>query len=66
MAKSKLVTVNKKIAEQAVTGFQQINDAVTGNYQRIEEWFIDRYLTRDGESVSEARTRLQEEKKFRK
>ena len=66
MAKSKLVTINKKIAGQVVTGFQQINDAVTGNHQKIESLFIDRYLSRDGESISDARMRLQREKKLRK
>lgn len=66
MAKSKLVNMNKKIAAQVITGFQQISDAVTGNYKRIEDWFVDRYLTMDGESVSDAKIRLQKEKNFRR
>lgn len=47
MAKSKLVQANKKIEE-----------AVVGGYQKIEDGFVDRYLTRDGETVEEAKQRL--------
>lgn len=40
MAKSKFVQANAKIA-----------DAVVGGYKKIEDGFVDRYLTRDSESV---------------
>lgn len=65
MAKSKLIRINKKITEQITTGFLQIQDAVTGNYQKIEDRFVDRYLTKDGESVSDAKIRLRQEKEHR-
>ena len=68
MAKSKLVRANEKIAEKVVGGYQKIEDAVVGGYkkiedsvvsghQRIENGFVARYLTRDGESVEEAKAR---------
>lgn len=50
MAKSKLVETNEKIAEK-----------VMGTYQKIEDAFVDRYLTKDGETVEEAKKRLRQE-----
>ena len=49
-AKSKLVETNEKIAEK-----------VMGTYQKIEDAFVDRYLTKDGETVEEAKKRLRQE-----
>lgn len=54
MAKSKLVAANKKIAE-----------GVVGGYNKIEDAFVDQYLTREGESVEDAKKRLQEEQEKR-
>lgn len=51
MAKSKLVKANEKIAERVVSG-----------YQKIEDKFIATFLTKDGESVEEARERMNNEK----
>lgn len=50
MAKSKLVEANKKIEK-----------AVVGGYKKIEDKFVDQFLTKDGESVEEAKARLKEE-----
>ncbi len=49
MAKSKLVKVNEKIAEEVVGGFNKMVDK-----------FVDNFLTKEGESVEEARKRLVE------
>lgn len=65
MAESKLVQVNERIAAGVTAGFQKVNDAVVGKYTEIEDWFVDRYLKRDGESVAEAKTRLRQEQKAR-
>lgn len=69
MAKSKLVEVNKKIEQGVVGSYKKIEDGVVGGYKRIEDGvvggfqkitdkFVDNYLTRDGESVEEAKERL--------
>lgn len=69
MAKSKLVQVNKKfeeavvggyrkIEQTVVGGYQSIENTVVGGYQKIEDGFVDRCLTRDGETVEEAKQRL--------
>ena len=72
MAKSKLVQANEKIAEAVTGGYKKIEDGVVGGYKKIEETvvdgfekitdkFVDQFLTRDGESVEEAKQRLADE-----
>ena len=69
MAKSKLIQANakiagavvggyKKIEETVVGGYKAVENTVVGGYQKIEDGFVDRYLTRDGESVEDAKARL--------
>lgn len=73
MAKSKLVKANEKIAEAVVGGYKKIEEGAVGGYKKIEEGavkgfgkivdgFVDQYLTRDGESVEEAKKRLAAER----
>lgn len=73
MAKSKLVKANEKIAETVVKGYKTVENAVvngyktvengvTGAYGKIEDKFIDRYLTREGETLEEAKARLKKTK----
>ncbi len=76
MAKSKLVEVNEKIAENVVGGYKKIEEGVVGGYKKIEDGvvggfnkiadkFVDSFLTKEGESVEEARERLAAEQKAR-
>ena len=69
MAKSKLVRANEKIAEAVVGGYKKIEDGVVGGYKKIEDGvvegftkitdkFVDQFLTREGESVEEAKARI--------
>ena len=75
MAKSKLVKANEKIAEGVTTGFKKMSDGVTSGfkkmsdgvvegYTKIEDKFVDQFLTKDGETVSDAKARLKEEEKM--
>lgn len=66
MTESKLVKANEKIAEKVVNTFEKIVNTVVGEYTKIEDAFLDRYLTKDGETVAEAKQRLKEETKSRK
>lgn len=66
MAKSKLVKVNQKIAKEVVGGYKKIEETVVGSYNQIANKFVDEYLTREGESVEQARIRLAEEQTIRK
>lgn len=76
MAKSKLVEVNEKIAEGVVGGYKKIEEGVVGGYKKIEEGavggfnkmtdkFVDNFLTKEGESVEEAKERLAAEQRER-
>lgn len=58
MAKSKLIQANQKVAEAAVHSYNQIEKTVVAGYTRIEDAFVDRYLTREGETVEQAKARL--------
>lgn len=66
MAKSKLVNANQQIAKKVTTGFQGLSKAVVHSYKKVEDKFVDQYLTKEGESVFEAKTRLDQEQKTRK
>ena len=72
MAKSKLVKANEKIAAEVVGGYKKIEKGVVGSYKKIEngavgefnkiaDKFVDRFLTKEGESGEEAKARLSAE-----
>lgn len=69
MAKSKIVRVidktsetvtgvYKKIETGAVKGSQAITQGIVRGYTKIEDKFVDAFLTKDGETVEEAKARL--------
>ena len=47
---SKIVDANKKI-----------EDTVVGGYKKVEDKFVDIFLKKDGETIEEAKMRLQKE-----
>ncbi len=65
MAKSKFVKVNQKIAEKVVGGYKKIEDGAVGGFTKISDSFVDQFLTKDRESIEEAKARLAEEQKER-
>lgn len=76
MAKSKLVKANEKIAEGVVGGYKKIEEGVVGGYKKIEKGavsgftkmadrFVDSFLTKEGETVEEAKARLAAEQRER-
>lgn len=65
MAKSKLVKVSKKIGEGIVGSYKKIENGAVGGFNKIADKFVDNYLTKEGESVEEARERLVAEQKAR-
>ncbi len=73
MAKSNIAKANEKIADTVVGGYKKIEKGVVGGYKKIEKGvvggyikvedkFVGTYLTRDGETVEEAKKRLKEKK----
>ena len=63
MARSKIVQANQKIAKAVTEGYKKIEKGVVGGYTQIEDKFIDAYLTKEGETVEEAKARLKENNK---
>ena len=63
MAKSKLVEANEKIAEKVVDGYKKIEQGAVEGFTKISDGFVDQFLTKDGETVEEAKERLAKEKK---
>lgn len=60
MAKSKLVKANQKIAQKVLGTFGEIEKTVVGSYTKIEDAFVDHYLTKDCETIAEAKQRLKD------
>lgn len=52
----------KKIEEGVVDGYKKIEKSVVDGYTKIEDGFVGRFLTKDGETVEEAKKRLANEK----
>jgi len=74
MAKSKIVKANEQIAEAVTGGYKKIEKGVVGGYKKIEQGVVDgytkiedkfvgAYLTKEGETVEEAKARLKEKNK---
>lgn len=61
MAKSKLVKVNQKIEKTVVEGYKKIENGVVGGFEKLTDKFVDEFLTKDGESVQDAKKRLRGE-----
>ena len=52
------VSADEKIAEKVTSAYKHIENTAVNSYTKIEDAFVDRYLTRDGETVEEAKKRL--------
>lgn len=72
MARSKLAEANKKIENVVVdgykkiengvvSGYKKIEDGVVGGFEKITDKFVDSFLTKDGETVEEAKERMKKE-----
>ena len=72
MAKSKLVKIShsmenvvlddyKQIEDFFVTHYKQIENFFVTGYEKLSNQFVDYFLTKDNESIKEAKTRLKNE-----
>ena len=61
MDTSKIVNATEQIAAAVTDGYKNIEQGVTQTYTKIEDKFVDAYLTKDGETVEEAKARLKKE-----
>ena len=55
----------EKIEEGVVTGYKKVEDTVVGGFNRMTDQFVGKFLTKDGETVEEAKARIAEEQKAR-
>ncbi len=55
---STVVDTYQKIESGVVGGYQKIEEGVVGAYKKVEDHFVGKFLTRDGETVEEAKARL--------
>ena len=58
MAASKWIKANERIAAVVTGAFAKVQDRTVGAYEKIEDRFVGAYLTRDGETVQQAKDRL--------
>ena len=48
----------EEIAEESVKAYKAIEGGVVGGYKKIEDAFVGKFLTKEGESVEDAKKRL--------
>lgn len=65
MAKSKLVNANKKIEETVVGSYKKVEQTAVDTFSKISDKFVDAFLTKEGESVTDAKARLVQEQENR-
>ncbi|MDE7207525.1 MAG: hypothetical protein K2N90_10290 [Lachnospiraceae bacterium] len=65
MAKSKLIEANEKIAEGVVSGYKKIEEGAVGGFTKMTNKFVDNFLTKEGETLEEAKARLAAEQEER-
>ena len=64
-AAEKIVEGYEKIEDGVVTGYQKVEDTVVGNFNKMADKFVGKFLTREGETLEDAKTRLAEDQKAR-
>ena len=63
---SKIVDANKKIEKAVVGGYKAVENTIVGGYKKVEDKFVDTFLKKDGETIEEAKMRLQKEQEVLK
>ena len=51
----------KAIEEGVVGAYKALEDSVVGAYQKVEDAFVEKFLTKPGETVDDAKARLKDE-----
>ena len=60
-----VVTGYKQIEEGVVTGYQKIESGVVDGFNKLTDKFVGKFLTKDGETVEDAKARISEDQKVR-
>ena len=56
-----VVDTYKAIEEGVVGAYKTVEDSVVGAYQKVEDAFVEKFLTKPGETVDDAKARLKDE-----
>lgn len=56
-----VVDTYKAIKEGVVGACKAVEDSVVGAYQKVEDAFVEKFLTKPGETVDDAKARLKDE-----
>ena len=59
---SKIVEINEKIAENVVKGYKKIETGVVEGFGKVTDKCVEKLFARDGESVEDAKKRLNDDK----
>ena len=55
----------EKIEEGVVTGYKKIETGVVEGFNKVADKFVGKFLTREGETVEDAKVRIAEDQKAR-
>ena len=55
---SKFMEANEKIAEAVVEGYKKIEEGAVEGFQKVSDKFVEKLFTKEGETVEEAKERL--------
>ena len=55
----------ERIEEGVVTGYKKLESGVVNGFGKMTDKFVGKFLTREGETLEEAKTRLSEDQKAR-
>ena len=64
-ATEKIMEGYEKIEDGVVTGYKKVEDTVVGHFNKMTDTFVVRFLTKDGEALEDAKTRLIEDQQSR-
>ncbi len=56
--RKKIKDTHKLIENGVVSGYQKIEDSVVSGYKKVEDKFVDSLLKKEGETIEEAKARL--------
>ena len=56
-----VVDTYKAIEKGVVGACKAVEDSVVGAYQKVEDAFVEKFLTKPGETVDDAKARLKDE-----
>lgn len=60
-----VVTGYKQIEEGVVSGYKKIESGVVGGFNKMTDRFVGKFLTKEGETLEDAKARIAEDQKAR-